>query len=42
MVTDSAVSWGILLLLSMYGFYRFVRAVIAAEEKMYGGDSDVW
>ena len=40
--TDSVLSWGILFLVSMYGLYRFVRAVIAADEKRYGGDSDVW
>lgn len=40
MVTDSVFSWGILFLLSCYGFYRFVRAVIEADERRYS--DDVW
>ena len=42
MVTDSAVSWGVLLLITLIGFIRAVKAVADADEKMHGGGSDVW
>lgn len=44
MVTDSVLSWGVLVAITFYGFYRFVRAVIEADEaRCKGGDSyDVW
>ena len=44
MATDSALSWGILVVFTFYGFYRLVRTIIEADEARYkGGDAyDVW
>lgn len=42
MPTDSAISWGILLLATMYGCYCFVKLIIREDEKRYGGDENVW
>jgi membrane protein YdbS with pleckstrin-like domain len=40
MVTDSAVSWGILFLVTMFGFVQMVRAIIKADEARYSHEDD--
>lgn len=42
MPTDSALSWGILLFFTIYGFCQMVKAVIEADKKRHGGDRNDW
>ena len=41
MPTDSALSWGILLFLSIYGFCHMVKVIADEDAKRHGGNHDL-